>query len=244
MFIRGLVLAVFTLFVYFVRNRKKLNKGLVLVCLWSGYSLFGALLSGRPYPHYLLQPAVPVSLLVIYVFLIDNVVGWLMFGFVAVSSVVSIKQIGFWMYPTVSYYRNFVEMVSGRKNTRDYVDYFSSAKMNFPLAEYLNARMQDDDGLYVWGTDSSLYNLTDTLPAGGKYIVSFHVRDFRAFDEVMENLEKNSPEYVVVLPDPIEFPALFELLELNYMNVFENQGAVVYRKFPSILSVVRKNGKY
>lgn len=227
LFVRGIIVGAFTFLLYILRAR--LNKGLVAVSMWYIFSLFGSLLSGRPYPHYLLQPVVPLAVMVPYIYM-----GWrkvIDSGVVVVImalSVVALVKIGFWSYPTVSYYKNFIDVAAGKKSNAEYLNYFESARRNIPIAEFLGARMLGEHDLYIWGTDSTLYNLLDKLPAGGKYIVSFHVRDFDAFDEVILSLERNQPKYIVVLPDPIEFPELFSLLQVDYVQIADIDGSLVY----------------
>ena len=106
---------------------------------------------------------------------------------------------------------------------------FSGAERNYALAAYLRPLLQEGDGLYIWGSDATLYNLTETLPAGGKYIVNFHVRDFDAYDSVMAELRQSRPQYVVVLPEDMPFDDLSVWLTQYYVETYEADGAVVYR---------------
>ncbi len=210
--------------------RKKINRGYLLISLWFGFSLFGALLSDRPYPHYL-QEVVPVgSLWLASILVLEDVWSWLIWGSLALSLVIAQKKIKFWHYPTLSYYANFVKVLSGRESKQKYLDYFATTRINFPIAKFLKDRMVKTDSLYVWGTDPTLYNLLNRLPTGGKYIVSFHVRDFKAYDETIHRLKKNKPDYVVILPQPIPFPALFSWLEAKYVQIGEIKGAKIYKR--------------
>ena len=60
--IRGLIL--FLIMAVFFFKAKKLNWKYKLVWTWTWFALFGALLSERPYPHYLLQVVASGSLLI------------------------------------------------------------------------------------------------------------------------------------------------------------------------------------
>lgn len=226
--IRAMLLGAYTLVLYIFRN--KLNKKLVFASLWFGFSLFGALLSGRPYPHYLLQPAMAFALLVPLVAVIRKPLEWLTMIMIVIAVVLTQSKIGFWVYPTINYYGDFWKGLTGEISKVEYRDTFSASKRNFVLAEYLNDKMTEEDQLYVWGSDASLYNLTNKLPAGGKYIVNFHVRDFRAYGEVMQRLEKNMPEYVVIMGDSFDFDELYEWLKLNYIVINEVDGTLVYHR--------------
>lgn len=228
LFIRGMILSGFTLILYILR--KRLNKGLLFASLWLAWSLFAALLSARPYPHYLQQPIVAFALLAPMILVLERVVDWLVVAFFVIGGVITQQTVKFWYYPTVTYYKNFAGVVTGKLSGQEYIETFSNSKLNFAVADYLNERMASGDALYVWGTDTSLYNLTETLPTGGRYIVSFHVRDWGAYGEVMENLEANRPDFIVILPDPIEFPDLFDWIEENYRQTTNIEGALVYHR--------------
>jgi hypothetical protein len=226
--IRGVVLILYCLFLYLIR--KKLDKTYVMVLLWLGFSLFGALLSGRPYPHYLQQPVVPLALLIPFVFLLDKLLAWVVLALVIGLGVVVQQQIKFWGYPTLSVYQNFGKYVKGEISKEEYRNTFSSAKRNYAVAEYLKSRMREEDQIFIWGNDMTVYNLTKKGLVGGKYMVDFHVRDWQAFDEVMDNLTQTRPEYVLVLPRSVEFVALAELLDKEYLSPVEIEGVAIYRR--------------
>lgn len=228
LFVRGMIASGFTLILYILR--KRLNKGLLFAGLWLTWSTFAALLSARPYPHYLQQPAVAFALLAPLIFVLEYAVDWLIVAFFVITGIITQQTIKFWYYPTVSYYQNFIRIISDKISQEEYIATFSNSRLNFAVADYLNERMVKDSSIYIWGTDTSIYNLTDTLPTGGKYIVSFHVRDWVAYDEVMENLNANMPNFIIVLPDPIDFPELFEWIEDNYIQTINIEGALVYHR--------------
>ena len=76
-----------------------MDKRFVLVVLWATFALFGALLSARPYPHYLQQLAAPVSLLVPFIFVAENLVTWLVIACVAGAATLVQGQIKFGLTP-------------------------------------------------------------------------------------------------------------------------------------------------
>ena|SRR3989339_61049 len=227
-FVRGLAVAFITLLIYALR--KKLDRGFVLTSLWFVFSLWGALLSGRPYPHYLQEPFVPLSLLIPYLFVIESVWGWGIGAIILLSVGYVSKQIGFWTYDTWGLYKNFIGVTTGKMTKQEYVEKFDGARRNYAIGEYLNERLQEQEEIYLWSNDAAVYNLTNRLPAGGKYIVDFHVRDLKKHDYVMENLRIGKPKYIVVFPGTAEFPQLEEFLERYYMETFQKEGAVVYMR--------------
>lgn len=224
--VRGSILGVMTVGLYLIR--RKLDRSLVFALLWLSFAVFGALLSARPYPHYLQEPVVPFSLLLPFIFVAENLWAWIIIGATATLLILMQKQIKFWGYPTISVYRDYWEYVSGKTNQTQYFARFDNAKRNYAIAQYLGERIGDKDQIYVWGSDPTVYNLVNRLPTGGKYIVSFHVHDLQKHDYVMGELEKNEPKYVVVMPGSTEFPGLESWLAQNYLLVEQIEGATIY----------------
>lgn len=224
--VRGIILAGFTLALYLAR--KKLDKSLCLALLWGGFALFGALLSARPYPHYLQEPVVPFALLLPYLFVAETTISWILIGFLALLVILTQKQIKFWGYPTVSVYQTAWEYATGQIKFDQYINRFDNAKRNYAIADYLNERLAETSQIYVWGSDPTVYNLTDRLPMGGKYIVSFHVHDLKKEDYVIGELKQKMPKYIVVLPGSEDFPQLNGLIGQMYILINNIEGAEIY----------------
>lgn len=229
LFVRAIVLAVFTLGLYVIR--KKLDKSFMLTSLWTAFALFGALLSARPYPHYLQELAAPFALLLPFVFVAENLLSWVVIGVMIATGILVQKQINFWGYPTVSVYKTYWEYATKKIGWNEYLKRFDNAPRNYTIAQYLNERLQEGENIYIWGTDPTVYNLTGRLPSGGKYIVSFHVRDLNMYDYTMENLERNNPKYILIMPGSGEFPALSTLIEQKYIPVKTIEGTEIYIRF-------------
>lgn len=224
--VRGTVLALFTLFMYVFRN--KMNKRLVMVSLWFAYSLFGALLSYRPYPHYLQQPIVPLVLLVPFIFVAERILEWASIAILIGTCAIVQMKVKFWGYPSLAVYQNFAKFMTGEHDRQQYLTKFDNAKRNYEIARYLNERLDKEDQIYVWGTDPTIYNLTHRLPTGGKYIVSFHVHDLKKYDYVMENIRRNEPKAIVVLSGSGKFDELMSYLEYHYVQTTEVEGNQIY----------------
>jgi hypothetical protein len=228
--VRGALLGLYTIGLYL--GRKKLDRGLVFAALWVGFALFGSLLSARPYPHYLQELAAPVALLIPFIFVAENVAAWVLMGVIIATAIFVQMKIKFWGYPTLSVYKNYFQYVTNKISWDEYLTRFDNAPRNYAVAKYLNERLTPEQQIYAWGTDSTIYNLTNRLPTGGKYIVSFHVHDLKKYDYVMENLRIAKPEYILVLPDAGDFPELLSYLESKYVKVKEIQGTQIFLKLP------------
>lgn len=226
LFVRGIALVLFTIGLYVLR--KKVDKTFLFASLWFGFALFGALLSARPYPHYLQELAAPAAILIPLIFMVDNLVSWIVIGVIIGACVLVQRQINFWGYPTISVYKTYFEYVTKRITWSQYLARFDNAPRNYSAAKYLNEHLTTEDQIYIWGTDSTIYNLTNRLPTGGKYIVSFHVHDLKKYDYVMENINKNMPKYVLILPGAGDFPELASLLDHSYVLAKEIEGVQIY----------------
>lgn len=229
LFLRGLIVAVSMLWVFVERD--KLGKEFGLVAVWFITALFGALLSGRPYPHYLIEIVAPACLLLgLMMTARFNLLKWLT-GIAFFSLLyVSITHYHFWHYENISYYENYLKYVSGRRSYSEYVDYFGNGiKRNYEIAEYISKRTDRDDFIYVWGTEPAIYDISNRLPVG-RYTVSYHVRDFNGFDETMKAMEKSPPKFVVWFDNEDDFEALILKLEEEYIAVARFDEAVVWKR--------------
>lgn len=226
--VRASILGVMTVGLYAMR--KKLDRSLVLALLWLAYAVFGALLSARPYPHYLQEPVVPFALLLPFIFVAENLWAWMMIGITAGLLILMQKQVKFWGYPTISVYQNYWQYVTKQITPLEYRNRFDNTRRNYAVAEYLINRLGNDEQIFVWGSDPTIYNLTKRLPSGGKYIVSFHVHDLNKHDYVMTELMSSKPKYVIVLPESTEFVRLKELLLREYYAVETIERAEIYMR--------------
>ncbi len=224
--VRGFILGIYTLVLYMLR--KKLDRRLVFGALWSGFALFGALLSYRPYPHYLQEVVPAVSLLIPTLFTTASLLGWMVWAVIITISILTQKDVGFWGYESKPLYVNYWHMIMGKITKEEYRNKFDNAERNYKVADFIKSRLGENEKIYVWGSDPTIYNLTNTVPSGGKYIVSFHVRDLRKHDYVMENLIKNKPQAIVVLPGSDEFEELQGLIATKYVELYNYSGATVY----------------
>ena len=66
LFGRGIILLIIWAFSFFLYHRQIISKNLFFLSAWFAAALFGALLSGRPYPHYLIQVLPPLCLLLFF----------------------------------------------------------------------------------------------------------------------------------------------------------------------------------
>lgn len=201
---------------------KWMRKEAQWILTWVGFALVAATLSNRPYPHYYLQVIPPLVLLVTYLarevvaffrtetkfweVVLSGAMLWLVF------QVFSLLNVGF--YPTWSYYTRFEKLISGQMTREEYNQSFNHLmKDNYQAAKLI--RLDDNPYLLIWGTNPMLYAQTGKVPVG-RFTVSFHIRDFNAYQETLDDFKAKKPKFVVVMKDEEILPGLAEELNQNY----------------------------
>lgn len=211
----------------------------LFVCIWFLFTLFSALLSGRPYPHYLVQVVPSFSLLIAILgfgkrgrFL--PIPFFLLLGF----AVIYYK---FSYYPTYPYYANFLSFATGQK-TKD--DYFGAFDLRVPkiyaLSNLLAQRTKAADRVFVWGTAPEIYALSRRLPPA-PYVTSFHIGDFGRGEETVLKMSANKPKYILIMPEENRsLPGFQSFLMQNYIYVENIQGVDVWKLLsPDIAQFLR-----
>lgn len=206
--------------------RRKLGESRVWLALWFVITLFAATLSGRPYPHYLLQMAPVVALLVVDKYLRIPA---------AVILAGTIVLFRFYAYPVVGYYQNFLAWASGKIDTSTYYDHFNAqVTNNYTIAREIMLGSTPDEGLFVWGDEPSIYALSHR-PVVGKYTVAYHIFDFRAQAQTMTALKQNPPQYIVVITPPSLLPGLWQFLSESYILTRTVGTAQIYRHMNTLV---------
>jgi hypothetical protein len=207
---------------------RRLGRTATIVAVWGLISLFAALLSGRPYPHYLLQAAGATAMaagLCIWNRLEERWTGAGMMGLILASFVL----FKFYTYPISGYYLNFANWAWGGKSQEQYYAWFNPQVNNdYEIANIITADTNEDDKIFIWGDEPSLYALSRRLPVG-KYTAEYHIKDFKAQGETMKALTANPPAYIITFEKPAELPGLEALLTNRYQKEKQVGNATVYR---------------
>lgn len=225
--LRGLVVLVGAFFLWIYR--KKLSKTFIFATLWLLFSLFAVTLSERPYPHYLIQSAPSISLLI--AILIASPRYEQVLALFPLSLAVFIPvYFNFYYYNTASYYQRFIEFAGGQINQRQYFEKFDgNVWRNYKLAEFLQASSKQDDSVFVWGDSPPIYALSRRLPPY-KYVAQYHIFDFSNEQELLSSLESKPPVFVIVLPNNGFSSGLAQFLDSSYVEVADIEGAKVWRR--------------
>lgn len=208
---------------------KKLSEAAKFAGFWFIFSLFGALLSGRPYPHYLLEPMAPAVLLLGSIFKEKTLSKFIIFLLLALLPI-SVYKYKFWHYKSLPYYKNFADFVFGKKGKNEYIGFFNGAVRNYQVADYVLKNTLAEDKIFVWGTEPAIYSISNRLPVG-RYTVSYHIADFDAWEETIVKLNQEKPPIIVKMTnEPKSFPELDSFLDKNYILVKTINEAEIYQK--------------
>ncbi|OGC99636.1 hypothetical protein A2701_00305 [Candidatus Amesbacteria bacterium RIFCSPHIGHO2_01_FULL_47_34] len=207
---------------------RRIEKKGAILATWAALTLFAALLSGRPYPHYLLQMAGALAV----------ATAWAVWGKektrlpalgVLAAGLLFFAIFRFYVYPVGSYYINFAQWIAGRKNTADYYHAFNPAiNRNYAVAKAVVERSRNKDKIFVWGDEPMIYALARRLPSG-RYTVKYHIKDFEAEEETIKTLWIDQPKYIISLGHEDELPGLSTLLNTLYRLEQTIQEARIYR---------------
>ncbi len=207
----------------------KLSSKISLLSLWFLFALFGALLSGRPYPHYLIQPAVPAALLLAALLTDKTKIAKIAIGSQIIVGLAAYLYVGFWSYSVLPYYQNFISWTVGNKAQTEYFAFFGEqVNRAYKIAEYVRRTTSSDDRIFVWGDDPYIYPLSRRLPAG-RYTVAYHVIDFNAYDETATAITIQRPKIIVWLDYDRRFPQLSAIISNDYVEAGDIDGATIFR---------------
>ncbi len=189
-------LPVLGLFAY--RKHPSVTLPVKISLIWFTCALFAALLSSRPYPHYLLQ-AVPAFALSFGISVSKPKVFRSLPLIFALTVWLAMEKYTYYHYPTVSYYLNFAQRASGRIDEQTYRSYWGPWATNLPeLAAYIASHTLPSEKIFFWGDQPAIYPLADRLPVG-RYSAVYHVKDFDSdYTQTAAALRSNPPALFLV----------------------------------------------
>lgn len=190
---RGIFLVLFWFSSFYLFYRKNIEQKHLLLLLWLSSTIFAVFLSGRPYPHYLIQAVPSFCLTFIYLFYKNN-------SFIKATLILSIITIlglitfNFYFYRNRGYYKAFYLNLHNPKNFQDFFGYHVSQSQK--IVDYLSQKNISDKKLFIWGDAPYIYSQMNVLPAD-KYTVAYHIVDFQTHHQTINNLKTNFPDYIL-----------------------------------------------
>jgi hypothetical protein len=207
---------------------KRWGRKITGLCLWFLAAVFAALLSGRPYPHYLLQTAGIAGIFAGMLFERNKTARISASGVVIILLMVFYGY-KFYTYPIVGYYQNFISFVTNKVSLEQYIAHFDQkALSNYRVATLIKSRTKPMDKIFIWGDEPMIYALARKLPVG-KYTVKYHIKDFRAEEETLKRLSNSPPRYVVITNGDEDLPGLGLFISANYFLEDNINNTLVYR---------------
>jgi len=207
--------------------RKRLSNKFVLFCVWTLFALFAITLSERPYPHYFIQAAAPVSFL-LGMLVTDNgleqslvIIPLLVAFFVPV-------YYKFYFYPTASYYSRFVRFATGRISRNEYFNSVDSNTVrNYQIADFLATSSVPSDRVFMWDPASpTVYALARRLPPI-KYVVPYHVNDYSTKAVIAKEIIAKPPKFII-LTSGNSYPEIGGLIRSKYVLITQIGNADIY----------------
>lgn len=210
-------------------KRKEIENSLLFVLIWFAFSLFGATLSGRPYPHYLVQSLPSLCLLLAFFFSKLKPKEHLFLSASLAIFLLTLFYFRFWVYSPFSPYKNFLLFATKRYSQEKYFASFGQkVGRDYQLAQFLALHTQKNEKVFIWGDSACVYALSRRLPVG-RYTVAYHIADFDGFKETASALEKEKPGFIIDLQDETKpFPQLREILAKNYSLFKTIDGAKIF----------------
>jgi len=227
---RGVIVTVFLAMFYPLAKKFKLSRWASLMVIWFLLAMYGALLSERPYPHYLIQAVVPGTILLALFLYSRRRVLRLVIVIAGILSGWWCYQLKFWSYPIVPYYINFVQYISQQKSLEEYRNFFDPrVNQSYKLGEYLKKSTLPQDRVFIWGDEPGVYALGERLPVG-RYTVAYHIVDFNGYEETMKAWEKQPPKVVLEMDyEKRPFKEMELKLATDYVLAGKIDQARIYR---------------
>lgn len=230
---RGIILCL--LLIMFWKGRQGWNdQKKLFLSLWLTLALFGALLSSRPYPHYLLQIIAPFILLAGSIFSQKKNLWVRRNWFLALPLFLSLSAFfayGFSFYRLGSYYQNFWELAVGKKDKPAYFSWFDPrVNQSYALASQVLEKTPPKERIFVWGDNPNIYALSRHLPVT-RFTVAYHVVEKKAYRETIQALKEKRPRLIIVLENSPYFPELMAYLREDYLFLGqEYEGQIWYQR--------------
>jgi len=194
---RFLILLGVWFIIFILKNRNIFSKKFSFLLFWFSATIFGSLLSGRPYPHYLIQTLPPLILLIIEIFNFKNKKNQFFSLLSIFSFILIVYKFDFYFYPVYSYYSNFYSYTIGQKSLSNYRNYFGSEINDiYDISSYVDSNTNSNDKIFIWGDQAYIYALSNRLPAT-KYTVAYHIVDFNGYQLTMDEIKINLPRLII-----------------------------------------------
>lgn len=196
-----------------------------LFFLWLTWTLYGATLSSRPYPHYLVATMVAMALLLAERFVRiwpdhhyrrykAKVIEWMQSTVIAVVvvGIVALSFSGIFQLvrssPEITrivggYFTNTFLFLVGGISTQQYYDFYGALpNFNLKVAQYVMDNTNPQDKIFIYGNTPWIYYLSERRDAT-QYVVAYHLSQDKNGESIALNqLITNRPQMIIVTNEP------------------------------------------
>ena len=228
--LRFVVLLFFWILIFILKNKKIISKNLSFILFWFSATIFGSLLSGRPYPHYLIQSLPPLVLILISILDLKKYKKNIFPIFSVFFFIFVIIKYNFYFYPVFKYYSNFYSYAIRQKTTEEYRSFFGYQINDiYRVSSFIQSNTDFEDKIFIWSDYASIYALSDRLPAS-KYTVAYHIIDFNGYELTMNKIKTYLPKYIVYYQmDNRPFTELDDFISNYYYAVEVFGEAIIFK---------------
>ena len=239
---------------FYLYKKGKITIGSIFLILWSLSDAFIVLLTGRPYVHYLLQLALPLSLLFGYsifsLFYIPKYKRYLNILMVLVFT--SLYMMYFfrnelaWQADAnftnmIPFYTNFISLADGSISKTQYYNDFiyntnvvfekhsSNANINYTMAKLVDSANARGKDIFLQANFPWVYYMS------GTYSTYYYATDFLYGNSVsfktkiLKALSAHHPYVILYYNDGINFPGFFSFVHKYYYYYKSSDGAALYK---------------
>ena len=218
---RFIILLFFWALIYFFKVKKIISSKFSFLLFWFSATIFGVLLSSRPYPHYLIQSLPPLILIIIEVFNFKDKKIQFLSLFSVFFFAFTLFKFKFYFYPVLRYYSNFYSYIIGKKSISDYQKYFGyQVNSVYKISDFIKNNTSPNDKIFVWGDEPYIYALSNRLPSS-KYTVAYHIIDFNGYQITMDKIKANLPKFIIYYKMPNRSFNDLNIFMTNYYYVDE-----------------------
>ncbi|HUW21244.1 MAG TPA: hypothetical protein VMW41_01115 [Candidatus Bathyarchaeia archaeon] len=224
--LRALLVLSVVISLFVLRRKKPSSTTFNLIIGWFFLNIFAALLSSRPYPHYLYQALPAFCLSLGLLFSSYRALKLIPIIFVLILSLI-FTHFDYYRYPVWPYYQNFYQYLIGIKSHEEYSTFWSNQILSlYQTANFIKTHSAPNEKIFVWGDQTCLYPLAERLPVG-RYAAAYHIKDFdKDFIKTLAALSLKPPRLFVVFKNEKEsLGKLFYFLHQNY-SLIETFGEI------------------
>lgn len=216
-------------FIFLRVYNRKLSNPFLISTIWLLTSLFASTLSGRPYPHYMIQ-VVPSIALLIGILVTSIKIEQLLTIIPLTLAVLVPVYFKFYYYSTPSYYMRFVNLATNQLSKSDYLNSFDKyTTSNYRVSDFLQKTTMANDRVFVWGDSAPIiYALSRRLPII-KYTATYHINDHSSKEETIKDLKSKLPVFIVIPPNSPEFKELLDLANKNYTLISTEDNFAIWQ---------------